>query len=293
MRRTNWTLMAAGALAVALIAGHPPDVAAQKAAKAKGGAAKKPAPTPAPAPAANVDVGAARADLFANDADRAATAAVKLGGSKQAGALDALLDALSLGLHPRVAAAALGGLAAQGSDKSLEVGLYYANNRNADVRAAAVTLLGRLDDKRARAAVDDAFTDGDKSVRAAACKVAEVRKDKNAADPLIELLKKGDDATVPALAAIATPELARRLGELVGEAPDGLLAETLGLILLRTDFGKEEAYVQVVEVLGKIPGEEALVALTNYVSATPEKPPRLSRRRAQELYEARLTGGTN
>lgn len=292
-RHKSWGLVLVAAVAIGTVgAGGMMGAGAAMAQKGKGGGkpAGPKAPTPAPAPAVNIDVAAVRADLLSADADRAAAAAQKLGSTKQTGALTALLDALALGVHPRVAAVALSAVGNHADARAVDVLMYYATNRNPDVRAAAVLGLGTVDDKRARVAVAHAFTDGEKNVRAAACKVAETRKDRSSAGALIALLEKGDEATVPALAAIASPELARRLGELVGNAPDGLLAETLGMILLRPDLGKEEVYVQVVEVIGKIPGEEAVVALTNYVSATPEKPPRLSRRRAQELAEQRLSG---
>jgi HEAT repeat protein len=245
----------------------------------------------APAPAANIDVRAERAALMDADPEKAAAAAQKLGTSKSGDALDALLDGLAMGLHPKVAAVALTSVGNFKSAASVDVVAYYAKNRNPDVRSAAIGALGRIDDKRARQTVIGALADGDRSVRAAACKVLEVTKDKAAIEPLIGLLKKGDEASAAPLAAMATPDLARKLGELVGDAPDDLLARTLGLILLRPDFGKEESYVEVVVTLGKVPGEEAVVALTNFISATPEKPPRLSRRRAQEVVDQRLTGG--
>jgi HEAT repeat protein len=283
----------ASALVAALLA--PPALAQEK---KKGGKPKPPpaaagpkAPAPPPAPVVQVNVGDARNDLFSEDTDRAAAAAAKLGGTKAAGALDALLDALSLGLHPKVASAALGSLANHDAKASLDVTLHYTRNRNPDVRAQAVTALTTSDEKKARAAIMDALRDGEKSVRAAACKVVEVRKDKGAAGDLMELMKKGDDATVTALAAIANPDIARAMTEMIGEAPDDLLAKSLGLILLRTDLGKETIYVQLVESIGRIPGEEALLALTTYIEKTPEKPPRQSRRKAVEIVDSRLQEG--
>ncbi len=49
--------------------------------------------------------------------------------------------------------------------------------------------------------------------------------------------------------------------------------------------------MELVKALGKIPGDEAVVALTEFLSAVPESPPRLSRREAQTIYEQRLGGG--
>ena len=117
----------------------------------------------------------------------------------------------------------------------------------------------------------------EKVVRAAACNVAEADKDASATDVLIALLEKGDEAAVTALAAIGSPEVARKLSEKIGEAPDALLAQALGKILLRKDLGKEDVYVQIVETLGKVPGDEAVSGLMEYLSAIPENPPRQSR----------------
>jgi HEAT repeat protein len=244
-----------------------------------------------PPPPANVEVKAARADLLGTDVDKAAAAAQKLGTARGADALDALLDALALGLHPKVAAVALDSVGNFKSASSYDVLAYYARHRSPELRAHAIGALGKLDDKRAHAVVMTALSDGDKSVRAAACKVLQDQKDRSAAQPLMALLKKGDEAAAAALAAIATPEIARQVGELVGDAPDDLVARTLGLVLLRPDFGKEESYVEVVVALSRVPGDEAVVQLTNFISATPEKPPRLSRRRAQEVVDQRLGGG--
>lgn len=242
-------------------------------------------------PSISIDVAAVRADLFSTDPDRAAAAAEKLGASRQAGALDALLDALALGLHPRAAQAALDAVARHRSPAALEVLLAYASHRQPEVRARAVLALGALDDPRARAAARAALVDGEATVRAAGCRVVAERKDAVAADTLLALLKKGDEAVPPAIAALATPELARRVAELVGEAPDALVAESLGLMLLRPDLGKEDVYVEIVRALGKVPGEEAIVNLTNFLSATPETPARQSRREAQAVVEQRLGGG--
>jgi HEAT repeat protein len=296
MRDTWKSRFAAAALALAALTGA--QARAAEPAKAAPAAAKKKAPVPPTPPAApaviddkTVDVAAARTDLLGSDVDKAVAGAKRLGTTRQPAALEALLDGLALGLHPRVAAAALDSVGYHRNAASIDVLAQYAKNRNPEVRARAVLALGQIGDKRALGAAWVAFHDADKSVRAAACKVAETTKDRSATDPLVKLLVKGDEATVTALAALATPDLARKLGELIGQAPDDLLARTLGLVVLRPDFGKEEVYVEVITTIGKIPGAEAVVALTNFISATPEKPPRLSRRKAQEIYELRLSGG--
>ena len=253
-------------------------------------AKKKKGKEPPPA-VVTVDVAATRAELFGEDADKAAAAAGKLGQSRQPGALDALLDGLAMGLHPRVAVASIDAVAAHKDPNAIDSLLHYARNRNPEVRAHTITALGQLDDKRAAAAWKGGFRDGDHTVRAASAKIALNRKEAAVAPELIALMKKGDDAAPAALAAVAGPDTAIKVGELIGEAPDRLIAECLGALLLRTDLGKEDIYVEMVRALGKIPGEEAVVALTAFISATPEKPVRQSRREAQTIYEQRLGGG--
>jgi hypothetical protein len=238
-----------------------------------------------------IDVVQVRKDFLASDADAAAAAAQKLGQSRQQGALDALLDGLSMGLTPKVAMAALDALAAHRDGRSIDVLLHYARNRNPSVRARAILALGWIDEKQAKATVREAFTDGEKEVRAAAIKVAELRKDTTAIEPLLALLQKGDEATVTTLAAIGNADVARRVAELVGEAPDPLVAQTLGKIVLRTDLGNEIVYVEIIRAIGKIPGDDAVVALAEYIAAQGEKSFRQSKREAQMLYEQRLGGG--
>jgi hypothetical protein len=62
-------------------------------------------------------------------------------------------------------------------------------------------------------------------------------------------------------------------------------------MLMRKDMGPEQVYVELVRAIGKIPGEEAVVALTTYISSLPEKDLRQSKREAQSIYEQRLGGG--
>ncbi len=270
------------ALALLLVAGP---VDAQKKGKKKKRAGKR------PAKALKVDVAKQRAALFGDDVTAASAAASRLGRSKQGGALNALLDGLSLGLDPAVAAAALEGLSSHAKPIAYDVIEHYTHYRNARVRAAAVAAIGSLDDNRAVKDVLHALTDGDDLVRGAAAKVVAARKIKKGVPPLLELLKKGDEGSAEAIAALASPDLAKEVGELIGVAPDGLLARCLGLILMRPDFKPEAARVEVVRAIGKISGNDALEQLTTYVASVPEKPPRQSRREAEAIVENRLTGG--
>lgn len=231
------------------------------------------------------------AGIYDSNPANAVKAAKELGASKSPQAVDTLLDALAMGLHPEVAAAALEALGAKASAKSFDTVDYYLHHRNPKVREAALVSMGKLADKRAMSRVLLALRDGHKSVRAVAADLAARSSDKRAVEPLIELLKKGDEASAPALASMANPDLARTIGELIGSAPDGLLSRCLGAILMRPDFKPEDARVEVVKALGKIPGNDSLEQLTNYVGSVPENPPRQSRREAEGIIEARMGGG--
>ncbi len=222
--------------------------------------------------------------------ETAIAAAKALGASKSPKAMGELLDALAMGLHPRVASAALDAVALKAKQNSFDVVSFYMHHRNAKVRSSALRVMGALSDKRAKAMVLAALGDPHKSVRASAAEILAAQKTKKAIEPLMSLLKKGDEAAAPALASLANPDLARAVSELIGQAPDGLLARCLGAILMRPDFKPEEARVEVVKALGKIPGNDSLEQLTNYVGAIPEKPPRDSRTEAERIIEARLGG---
>lgn len=256
------------------MAAASPDAEAQRKGKKKG----------APAQAQPSDIRSA-------SLEKAEAAAEALGKSKSPKSVDTLLDALAMGLHPRVASAALDAVAKHGKQESYETVAYYMHHRSAKVRSSAVKAMGTLNDKRAKAKVLAALRDSHKSVRAASAQILAAKKNKKAIEPLLALLKKGDEASAMALAALANADLARGLGELIGSAPDGLLARCLGAILMRPDFKPEEARVEVVKTLGKIPGNDSLEQLTNYLGAIPEKPPRDSRTEAESIVEARLGGG--
>jgi HEAT repeat protein len=227
--------------------------------------------------------------LQGTEVEAAIKAADSLGTIKEPPALDALMSALSLGLHPRVAAAALDAVAQHADIRSYETLRFYLHHRDPRVRAAAVRAVGKLDDPRAAGHAIMALSDTDKTVRTAAIEIVAARQWRLGIEPMLELLKKGDEATAPALASLATPDLARALGELIGVAPDFLLARALGLILRRQDFGPETALVQVVRTLGKVPGQEAIDQLERYVEFIPASPPRQSRREAEALIKARTT----
>ncbi len=254
---------------------------------------KKPAAAKRAKPA-KVVVKVEAAALVSGDAGRAETAAKRLGSVNSPDATAALVGALATGLSPKVAVAALDGLAAHPTMKAYDVlTTMYLSHRDARVRAAAVRAVGALDDSRAVEKVLAALHDLQKEVRTAAVGVVGARKLKRGIEPMIALLKKGDEAPAEALAAMADPDLALSLGELIGVAPDAVLSRCLGLVLMRKDFKPEAARVQVVRTLGKIPSNESIEQLTSYIDSVPENPPRQSRREAEAIVEQRLSGGSN
>jgi HEAT repeat protein len=263
--------------------------AAKKARKAR--KAKPPKPAKKMGKPIKVDVAAEAKRLRDAKPDVAVKAAELLGRTNDPRALTQLLDALALGLDPKVAAVALTSVGAHGDVKAFDTVAYYARYRDPSVRAAAVGALASLDDSRAIELVLTSLRDGHKSVRAAASEVVAARSIKRGIEPMLELMKRGDEGVVAPLAKMADPDLARAVGELIGAAPDALTAACLGTILLKPGFKPEAARVEVVRALGKIAGSEAVEQLTTYIEKTPEKPPRQSRREAEALVEARLTGG--
>lgn len=235
-----------------------------------------------------IDVATQREALRSTNVKAAATAAENLGKTKDPQALEALLDGLALGLHPRVAVAAIEAIAVHKDPRTYDAIVYYLRYRDPQVRAAAVRAVAAFPaDEKALGPILSALADSSKEVRAAAIAAVQARRILQAIEPLLELLKRGDEAAVDALGALANPDVAKVLGDLIGVAPDALLAKTLGRILLRADFGPEAARVQVVRTLGKVPGPQAVAELDAYVQAIPENPPRQSRREAKAFVQAR------
>src|SRR5262249_45358511 len=97
----------------------------------------------------SVEIAVLREELLLPDAARARGAVDKLRRARGAAATDALLDALALGLSPRVALAALDALRERRASAALDVLIRYAHHRDAVARAAATSALGALDDRRA------------------------------------------------------------------------------------------------------------------------------------------------
>jgi HEAT repeat protein len=221
---------------------------------------------------------------------KAEDAAKRLGELGDAKAIDALLDGLAVGASPKVQAAMLSALAGQKSKtdmRPLEVLKHYCKNRNPEVRKKAVMALAELGDARGVPTLLETLSDPVEEVRAAAAIALAKRKERSAEGRLLKLLAHKDAAAAPALAAIATPDLAHRLAEMVGSVPDALLCTTLGEILKRPDFGPEPIRVEVVKTLAKVPGVDSTSALIEYVAATEKDKMRPSRVEAQKIVEQR------
>lgn len=242
-------------------------------------------------PAVSAGVAEAARALAGGDIDAAAKAATILGKDRSQAGLDALLDGLALGLHPQVATAALDALGARKQAGALDTLVAYADHRNPKVRARALAALAALDDKRTDKHILAALRDGEVTVRAAGAAAIAQRKIRGGVEPLLVLLTRGDDASAPALAAMADPELARKVAETIGKAPNPVVARCLGAILARPSFKPDGARVEVVRALGQIDGPEALEQLTTYVSSVPKNPPRQSRKEAEQLIQIKMDGG--
>jgi HEAT repeat protein len=252
--------------------------------------AKAPKATKAPK-AGKVDLAPTVAALNGAQVEAALKAAEALGSSAEPAAHDALLDSLAMGLPPTVAIVAIGSLAQHPAPPDVTSLKRYAGHRNPMVRSAALSSLAMYPDPVARKAVIAGLHDMTGAVRAAAAAAAAKARIREATEPLFELLGRGEEAASKALAAMADADLARKIGEHFGKVPDPILAQTLGLVLKRSDFGPDPARVELVRAIGKIQDQAAVAVLTDYIDATPKNPPRQSRQEAQKMVEARLGGG--
>lgn len=240
--------------------------------------------------AGKVDLGPTVAALSGADLEAAAKAAEILGGSADPSAHDALLDALAMGLPPAVATAAVAALANHPAPPDVIALRRYAGHHNPSVRSAAIGALATYPDPSARKAVVAGLSDMTGSVRAAAAAAAAKGRVREAIEPLFALLARGEQPAAKALAAMADVDLARKIGDQLGKVPDTILAQTLGMVIVRKDFGPDPARVEIVRAIGKIQDSIAVTVLTDYVDATPKNPPRQSRQEAQKMVEARLAG---
>lgn len=262
---------------------------------ALGGAAvgqpAKKAPAGKAAKAPKVDVAPLVKALGSPAVEEAAKAADELGASAEPAAHDALLDALAWGLPPTVAVTAIAALGAHPAPPDVAALQRYAGHHNPNVRGAALAALAMYPDPAAHKLVAGGLHDVAGSVRGAAAMAAAKGHVKEAIEPLFALLARSEEPAAKALAQMADADLVRRIGDQLGKVPDPILAQCLGLILKRQDFGPDAVRVEVVRALGKIQDQAALSALSDYVDATPKNPVRPSRDEAQKMVEARLGGG--
>jgi HEAT repeat protein len=242
--------------------------------------------TPRAAAPQPVDVEAARRDLASGEVTAAAEAAERLGRSLNPRAAEVLLDALAVGLNPRVAAAALDALVLLKSPRAVPVALHYARNRHPELRKRAVLVFGGFRELRVTQALILRLGDSSREVRALAARLLAERRERAAEEPLLKLLRRGDEAAATALGTVASQHTARQLAELLGVVSDGLLAAALGEYIKRGDV-PDPVRVDFVRTLGKMGGAEATAALVEYVGSVPTREERVSKTEAQKLIEQR------
>jgi HEAT repeat protein len=204
-------------------------------------------------------------------------------------ATEIMLDELALGVPPKVAAALLKALSQKGLPQSFEVLSLYAADRNPELRKLAISALADVRETRVVPLLVAALSDATPDVRAAAAQALSARREKAAEPALLKLLAHKDAAAAPALAEIGGPETARTLAEMVGNVPDHLLVTALGDLLKRKDFGPDPIRLEVVKTLGKIPGNDAVDALADYLKVTAKDKTTPSRGEASKIIEQRTT----
>jgi HEAT repeat protein len=237
--------------------------------------------------AAHADTASLVKELDSIDEARAIDAAGALGKSADPKALEALVAALDAGTTPKAAAALCSALGGKKDVRALPMLTQYAHHRAPEVRKAALGALALMNDKRATEALMSGLGASDAEVRAAAAKGIADRREKGAEDRLIKLMEHRDASAATALAAIATPQLAHRLSEMLGTVPDPILCTALGEMLKRADFGPEPIRVEVVRTLSKVPGVDSTAVLVEYVAATERDKNRPSRLEAQKVVDER------
>jgi HEAT repeat protein len=228
-----------------------------------------------------------KADLHGESLDRAVAAASALGSLKDPEAFDALLGALQLGAPPKLTLALVEALELHKSTKAIDLLRHFAANRRPEIRVAAIKALGAIDDVRIIPVLLHSLHDSSPMVRAQGARLLAERKERRAERPLFKMLRRGDKSAAVPLGAVAGVETAKHLAELIGELSDASIANTLGAMLKRADFGPDPLRVEVVKTLGKIPGVDATAALVEYIASVPPKEVRLSKVQAEKMLEGR------
>src|SRR5690606_28517370 len=157
----------------------------------------------------------------------AAEALAKAGPNEQVAAGEALLGALAVGLAPQGAQAALAALAAMKRPIGLDTLRLYRTHRRPKVRTAALDTLLALHPGVADDELLAALGDPERSVRAHAGELLAGRGVRKAVEPLLALLRRGEEWVPSTLGTLGDADLARRVGDLIGTVPDPLVARTL------------------------------------------------------------------
>jgi HEAT repeat protein len=243
------------------------------------------------ADAARAEIDALALALSGPDEEAAGKAAAALGELADPMAHEALLDGLAFGLRTPVALEALLALAKHPAPPDVISMKRYAGHHNPSVRGTAIAAIAKYPDPAAHAVVVLGLHDPAGGVRTAAADAASKGHVREAIEPLLALLARGEASAARALAELADADLVRKLGDQLGKVPDSTLALCLGIVLRRPDFGPDTERVEVIRAIAKITDQAALAALTDYIDATPKNPPRPSRTEAEKIVEARLSGG--
>ena len=239
---------------------------------------------------AETGLDALRTQLGGSDENLAIEAAQKLAKNSDPEAVEALLDGLAVGAGPRVQAAVLDILTSKKDLRSIQILNFYAGNRNVEVRRRAVVALAAIPSDKVVAMLLERLGDIAPEVRQAAATGLAVRREKSAEPRLWKLLLRKDPAAPSALAALATPELAHRLSEQLGQVPDNLIVQAFGDMLKRPDFGPDPVRLEIVKTLAKIPGVDSTTTLIEYVAASEKDKARPSRVEAQKIVDDRSGG---
>ena len=172
--------------------------------------------------------------------------------------------------------------------RTIDVLTHYASNRNTPLRKKAVVALGEIPDPKLVSVLLASLSDSVEEVRAAGARALMARNERAPAveEALVKLLAHKDQAAVAALGKLGGPGTARKLGELFGQIPDGLIAGVFNDMLARVDF-PDPLRVEVIKALGKLPGPEATQALRDYITATANDKTRPSREETKKLIEQR------
>ncbi|MCD6499971.1 MAG: hypothetical protein J7M25_16880 [Deltaproteobacteria bacterium] len=217
-------------------------------------------------------------DLAGGDMSKAMAAAHVLGKIQTSQATDVLMETLLLGVPPKLSVALIHALS--GRSKAFDILVHACGNREASVRAAALEILGSIQDQktelRTYGLAMDALSDGASAVRAAGARLLVFLKKRSmggiratkAEEKLLRLLllRKDQLAAKIGLSALGGARTARFLAVHMEELPPRIVTTIYGALLKRPDFGPEPVRFWVVKVLSGMTGPEAIAAVMEYVA---------------------------